>query len=233
MGKLENKLNNDDNQIIHFTNSFDNILSIIKNSNLKINYCKEEFYFEDKIASKNAHPMVCFSEQNIKNLSEKQITYGNYGISFLTNWITKNDIQPVIYIDKNSTIAKSVYKLLLERKKMVKGNPLRLPIMTLKGYLKNTFGYNIYFDERNYNFKDENEWRFVPRKNQINNNFISIDRKEYIKDQKKFNSNLIHYPLKFNEEDILNIFVKTEEEKQKLINDYKLNSSIIKISNWK
>lgn len=169
---------NTDTQLIHATNSLDKVMSMLDFQNLRLSYCKEDFCISNgKVISKSVHPMVCFTEQNVTQLKNAEITYGKYGIAFHTDWIIKNNIQPVMYVEQNSPVAHSLAKLLIHRRKLKKGNPIRLPIMTTKCFVKNTIGYNSHFEVDNFLFKQENEWRYVPRKDQIDNGYISLDRK--------------------------------------------------------
>lgn len=45
--------------------------------------------------------------------------------------------------------------------------------MELKCFIKNEQGYNSHFDVDDFDFKSENEWRFVPEKWEIGNNRCS------------------------------------------------------------
>ena len=203
---------NPNNILIHFTSKIEYLLSIIEESHFRLKYCKEEFYItNDKVVSKNVHPMVCFSEQNLAEIHNKDITYGRFGISLSTDWIIKNNIQPVMYIEKNSSVAHSLAILLEHRRSLPKGNKLRNPIMTIRGFVKNTIGYNSYFDKKDFVFKTENEWRYLPTKTQIGNGFISENRSTFLKDEDKYNNRLLKYPLEFNHNDITKIYYDDDE----------------------
>lgn len=229
--------NNPSNHIIHFTSSFKKLSNIILSNSLILSYCKEEFTIEnDLTVSKAVHPMVSFSEQNINNLKEKTITYGKYGLSFNNNWIVKNKIQPVIYIDKNSSVAKSLGTLLSYRRRKTKKNNhslLRLPIITIKCFTKNAVGFNSHFEIPNFDFKSENEWRYVPTKPQIGGGYISETISTYESKKHIYNSKIEKHPLYFNPDDIKLIFVNSEEDKKNLIEQFKIETEKIKISEWK
>ncbi|WP_158211181.1 abortive infection system antitoxin AbiGi family protein [Myroides phaeus] len=203
---------NPDNILIHFTSKIEYLVSIIEESQFRLKYCKEEFCITNEtIVSKNVHPMVCFSEQNLKEIQNKEITYGKFGISLSTDWIIKNNIQPVMYIEKNSPVANSLAILLEHRRSLPEGHKLRLPIMTIRGFVKNTVGYNSYFDQKDFVFKTENEWRFLPSKKQIGNGYISENRTTFLSNEDKYNSKLIKYPLRFTHQEITKIFYDDEQ----------------------
>lgn len=225
---------NPKNVLIHFTNSIENLISILENSYFRLKYCKEEFTItNDETVSKNVHPMVSFSEQNILELHTKEITYGKFGIALNPHWIIENNIQPVIYVEKNSQVAKSLAFLLKHRRTLIKGNELRLPIMTIKGFVKNTIGYNCYFDKHNFVFKTENEWRYVPTKQQTGNGYISENRSTYNQDPDKYNNRLLNYPLKFKHNEILKIFYESELDLQKLKAKFPELIELFEKANWK
>jgi hypothetical protein len=94
-------------------------------------------------------------------------------------------------------------------------------------------GYNSYLKEDNFDFKSENEWRFVPRKNEIGNNLISQKRSTYLKNPKKHNNKLLPYPLRFNKSDIEYIFVSKQEEANKISQAFSININKVLVSRWK
>jgi hypothetical protein len=224
---------NKDIQLIHFTNSLENIISILNECSLRLKYCREEFCIPDKTISQRVHPMVCFSEQKTNQLSNKVITYGKYGIAFSPQWVIKRNIQPVMYIEKNSAVASSLATLLIHRRNLPKGHELRLPIMTITCFVKNTIGYNSYFDQDNFLFKDENEWRYVPTKKQIDGGYISESRSVFNKNPEHYNKQLLSYPLKFNiDKDIICVYCSVDQEHTNLVTRFPLLKNRLKTAMW-
>ena len=80
---------------------------------------------------------------------------------------------------------------------------------------------------KNFNFKDENEWRYVPLKKEIEGNFISINRKDYVNKIDYYNDLISKYSLKFNDIDIQKIYVENDNEK--FIIHQKFNIALSKI----
>lgn len=221
--------------IIHFTPEFDNLKKIIISNCLKLHYCKEEFYLGTKKISSAAHPMVSFSEYDIRKIDKENITYGKLGIAFTKSWIYKQKIHPVLYIDKDSIIAQSLASLLIARRKKATeqlSSNIRLSIITIKCFTKNAQGYNSYLKMNNFDFRSENEWRFVPTKKQIGNKLISQDRKKYIAKQDFYNQQLEPYSLNFSLSDIEYIFVETKEQITQIQKIISIDTSRIIISNW-
>ncbi|MCT7911360.1 abortive infection system antitoxin AbiGi family protein [Arcobacter lacus] len=228
----------------HFTKELNTLISILKDSSFRLSYCSEEFRDEnEKIISHAAHPMVCFSEYNEKEIASKNITYGCYCISMKKDWAIKNKLNPVLYVEKNSHIALGLKTLLLRRKKTQKGSSFpRLAVMQIKCFTKHVKGYNSHFDEDNFDFKYENEWRYVPEKKDIGNYYISIDNSRYkqvlekakknlIKD--KYNKRLESFPLKFNENDIEFVFVEEESEIRILEQSFPFLNGKVRKYTWK
>lgn len=222
--------------IIHFTKTFSNLKGILQEKSFRLYYCREDFYFGAKLASAAVHPMVCFSDQNLKNISDKKITYGQYGIGMRKKWVNTKKLHPVLYLDKNSHVANALTTLLKARRKGAEVDlaPLiRHSIITLKCFIKNARGYNSYFNVRNFNFKAEKEWRFVPTKSEIKDNLISRDKKKYNVDPDFYNNKLKPFPLCFSIIDVEILFVKTEREAAELCRMFGIDRDKVKISRWK
>ena len=114
--------------------------------------------------------------------------------------------------------------------------------MQIKCFTKHVKGYNSHIDEDNFDFKYENEWRYVPEKKDIGNYYISIDNSRYkqvlekakknlIKD--KYNKRLESFPLKFNENDIEFVFVEEESEIRILEQSFPFLNGKVRKYTWK
>lgn len=222
--------------IIHVTGSLEVLKSILHSSSLSLSYSKERFSIGGRIISNAVHPMVCFSEYDIREIANKTITYGKYGIAFTKEWALKNCVSPVLYIDGKSLAAKGLATLLnarrnKERPKLPKN--LARAIIEIKCFTKNVRGYNSYFKKHNFDFKNENEWRYVPRKCDIGGNFISENLRTYLKNPNRYNKKLIPYPLKFKLSDIEVVFISREDERSEIENEFSINSNKIRISEWR
>lgn len=222
--------------IIHVTKTIESLQSILRSSSLKLSYSSEDFCVGQKKISSAAHPMVCFCEYSIAEIDSKIITYGKYGISFSTSWALRKRISPVLYIDDNSLAAKGLGNLLRARQNNKKGvlpKHLRLPIMEIKCFTKNVRGLNSHLNEKNFNFKDENEWRYVPDKQSIGNNLISQNKTTYKKNKAKYNNKLLPYPFKFKLSDVEVFFVSNKNEIPIISKEFAIDIKKIRVSKWK
>lgn len=102
------------NSIIHYTNSI-NTLKLILKEGFKLKYCDEVLKFNGG-SSAAAHPMICFCDIPLSKSSKHFESYGHFGIGLTKKWAVKNGINPVLYIDKDSLIAKSILELIKERR---------------------------------------------------------------------------------------------------------------------
>jgi len=222
------------NKIIHITRDFNSLKNIIATRSLRLSYCKENFYANNRNISLAVHPMVCFSEYNIDEINSKKITYGRHAVGFSKKWARKNKIGPVLYVSQSSLAAKGMKTLLEARQGKCSSklpSNLRLPIMELKCFIKNEQGHNRHYKKDNYDFKSENEWRYVPEKSKINGNLISQNQSVYMKDINGYNEKLLEFPLRFEIRDIEVLFVLNESEAE-LCLEYGVPRSTIRISKW-
>lgn len=177
--------------------------------------------------------MVSFSNYNLKYLAKKKITYGKFGIAFKEDWVKRNSINPVIYMNNMSFASSGLDTLLKARRSTVEMLPakVRLAIIKLKYFTKNTKGYNSYTGTDDFNFKSENEWRFVPNKKQIGRNRISLSASAFEEDKNKYNEMIKGYPLRFNKEDIKYIYVDQEYIK-KFESSFRYLGDKIQVTPW-
>lgn len=221
---------------IHFTEKYSTILNILSSQSLKLHYCKEDFCLGSTKISRAAHPMVCFSAYDFLKINRQTISYGKYGIAFKESWILKNKIHPVLYINSTSMVANALADLLRARRaketNLLPKN-VQQSIMILKCFTKNEKGYNSFNQIENFNFKKENEWRFVPSKSFIEGNLISQNRITYLKNPNFYNKKIEKFPLKFRMEDVEKIFVENKKQIKEISEKYKIHVSKISISKWK
>lgn len=222
--------------IIHATGTFAALKSILKSSSLQLSYSKEDFCIGKKKISSAAHPMVCFCECSQNEIKNKRITYGRYGIAFSTDWALKKGISPVLYIDGNSLAAKGLESLLRARQNKESSklsNNLRLSIMEIKCFTKNVRGYNSYLKQSDFDFKSENEWRYVPRKSDIGGNLISQNKSTYLKRPDYYNKKIAPFPLRFTQSKIEVIFVSNSIEASEIARMLPIAKHKIQVSEWK
>ena len=223
------------NIIVHITKKYESLYSILSENSLRLSFSSENFYYNNKPVSKAAHPMVCFSEFDPRTINLQKITYGSYGIAFSKDWARLNNIGPVLYVSQTSIAAKGMKELLIARRKTGDGmlpSNLRLSIMEVKSFMKNETGPNSSENTKNFDFKAENEWRFIPEKAAIRNYFISQNQRTYKRNKDKHNERLKAFPLKFKSNDIVRIYVADQSEISHLSNTFGLSKKLFAVSKW-
>lgn len=152
--------------LFHFTSCFENILGILRNT-FYPRYCYEEFDLAAKDKGKgfmkNAFPMVCFCDITLSQLMTHIETYGRYGLGMKKAWGIRNGLNPVIYFNRDSHMAKSFTELVAQVV-TIKGRNVA-PLAGVTEYLKPYKG-TLYrsgrVTKKNVRFYDEHEWRYVP-----------------------------------------------------------------------
>lgn len=203
------------NSIIHYTNSLDIIKSILKEG-FCIKYCAEVLKLGANKSSRAAHPMVSFCDIPLSDSKQHFDAYGKYGIGLSKQWAIEKGIDPVLYIDRNSLIAKSIYELINERRKSDSNltDKQKREILQIKSYAKNYSGplERGSVNTQNYKFYDEREWRLIPDTSIINNDKFSVNLSSYTRDKSKYNAKIADCRLKFEVSNISYIIVEKTSE---------------------
>lgn len=179
VSKTEHKVNNEHvpstiqpDTLFTFTTEFKWLISMLKNKMISPRYCSEDIeYLKIDGIKKMAYPMRCFCDISLRKLDYHMSWYGNYGIAFEKSWGMQNDIQPVHYLNENSTLRKDISDAFQRILRAEAKEETETQIM-LKDYLiHELIFYKPYqgdFVNRNTNekskkcFCDECEWRYVP-----------------------------------------------------------------------
>ncbi len=222
-------MQNPDGTLFHFTDSYENLVGILKNE-FKPRFCLEETDLTGfTIGSKTntwAVPMVCFCDLRLSQIREHLEIYGGYGIGLSKSWGKKNGLSPLIYLHDNSRLTE-----------LLKNNGLNMVayynqpqsdkqdhsavynLMELGSFIKPYSG-TMYRKGQPLQrcFYEEREWRYVPH-------FSSIDGipetpwrlrdNEYFDEEKRIEANSAISDLDrlgFDPMDICYLFVKEDEE---------------------
>ena len=156
------------NTIIHFTRTSDSLKGILEN-NFKIKYCRESINLSEN-KREYLIPMVSFCDIPLSEVKNHIQKYGSYGIGLTKEWAERQGLNPVLYVEKKSDLAKS-YDHLFEHFILESDGDLddfsdsENSIMDVLRYMKNYQGdLNRGGNKINdYRFSDEREWRFVPQ----------------------------------------------------------------------
>ncbi|WP_315057402.1 abortive infection system antitoxin AbiGi family protein, partial [Chryseobacterium indoltheticum] len=103
------------NTIIHFTKNFTNLKGILAN-NFRISYCREKIISENKDID-YLIPMVSFCDIPFSQILSHVNNYGSYGIGLKKKWAEEKGLNPVLYIEKKSVLANSIFSDLFEKLK--------------------------------------------------------------------------------------------------------------------
>jgi hypothetical protein len=208
------------NSIIHYTKDYKSLAGIIMEG-FRIKYCYEALHTSKNIPRGAAHPMVSFCDIPLSLSHQHFGLYGYYGIGLKKNWAKTNNINPVLYVEKESDVGNLLYNLLVQKDEL--SGPHKETIIDFlfqtKCFTKNYSGPLKRGDinKEDYKFYDEREWRYIPKKDQIGNRSISIPGSLYNKDKVTYNSRISTYRLEFAIDDISYIIVKNTSEIPKII----------------
>lgn len=126
-------------------------------------------------------------------------------------------VNPVLYIDRNSMLAEAIYELIKARRPTTSNltKEQKDQILQIKSYAKNYSGDLIRHGklvQSDYRFYNEREWRLVPKPQDLENAPFSISAKIYEADKEKYNSRISPIRLEFEANDISYIIVKRTDE---------------------
>lgn len=203
------------NSIIHYTDTFEKVSSIIKEG-FRIKYCAEEIQTrEDRVAA-FAHPVISFCDIPLSEAHEHFDLYGHYGIGLTKDWAKKNGVNPVLYISKDSRISQYIGQTFAAYQSIDGSHKdlIKETLVMIKCFTKNYSGplKRGKIDSEDYKFYDEREWRLVPKRDDINGKRLSIHLDEFIKNKKSINDAISDIRFKFEASDISYIIVdKTSE----------------------
>lgn len=214
------------NTLIHFTKKLTNLEGILT-SNFKIRYCRENIIVNSKEYDMLI-PMVSFCDIPFSQIINHIESYGCYGIGLKKDWAIKNGLNPVLYIEKNSTLSHNImghlYAYLTEGKikitELTNEEKYRFDFIR---YIKNYEGDLNRIAKKtikNYRFSDEREWRYVLKPDFNHLLFANIKKVEKAKIAERkahHNSKIESEKLSFQPEDINYIIIKKESERDRII----------------
>jgi hypothetical protein len=206
--------------IIHYTDTINKLESILKEG-FAIKYCSEKLFIEEDVSSLAAHPMVSFCDVPLSQAYRHFDTYGKYGIGLSKTWANSKGINPVLYLDKDSSISRTIGQLIIERRKSKTNltSKQKSDILRIKCFAKNYSGplkrESIHI--RNYRFYDEREWRLVPDDSELQGASFSISLSNYEDDKDKYNKTISSLRFEFEAEDISYVIVDKTREIPRII----------------
>lgn len=189
--------------LIHMTKSW-SILELILKEGLKPSYCIENITnnSEDKSA---CFPMICTSNVSIDFAISHQRSYGTLGIVFKKEWGEENDFNPVLYLERNSSLTSEIITNFKKIKAISEDeihNALDGINTNYKSYFTNQL-IKIFAHSKNYDgnlirdnqllaikypFGMEREWRKIIREDNVKYFLVGKD----LENKRNFNQSINH-----------------------------------------
>lgn len=225
---------------LHFTSKINSLEKILTDGFFKPSYAREHIYGKDEVIRYFGIPMVSFCNIRLSLLSAHTKKYGHYGIGLTSEWANKNNLNPVLYMNRHA----DTFELLdSQLRKIFKGidkescnsetlNQMKdyLSLVNILRYIKNHTGPLIRKERERekYCFADEMEWRFVPP---ISDSSIKpIVLLKNISDamsKQEHNDRISHIHLDFDINDISYIILKNESQLPRFIGRLRKNGCIV------
>jgi hypothetical protein len=207
------------NAVIHFTKSVDSIQGILTDG-FKVFHCIEKLITSTGQTA-FAAPMVSFCDIPLSQISEHVGKYGSYGIGLSKDWAIRRGLNPVLYLEKSSSLANHIREVILEQARKLERMHWRdVPseIKKLLDILRYTKNHKADLERLgevipDYCFYDEREWRFVPSFEECPALLVpkpALDRSSTLKDYANFAISDLR--LSFELSDIAYIILGTESE---------------------
>lgn len=223
------------NRLFHYTNSVDNLVSILKDG-FEIKYSLEKLGLfdsdENVMTDEFAIPMICFCDIPLNLVQQHTSVYGQYAIGLKKQWGEQQAICPVLYlpngsetklilenlvrnISKNNQKIREIRTSLKDFKQELTMNEvinlydlLIDLIMYVKPYIGSFERKSIGFKDPNYKFYDEREWRYKPSKLLSFKTFLT--KEEYSSFENDIERNKGLDKISFKKDDITDIIVPKE-----------------------
>ena len=203
----------------------DFLKDILRKKKIYPRYYKEDLnYLNLEGLDGIAYPMKCFCDIFLTKLEKHMAIYGKYGIAFTKEWGTSNKIQPVQYINENSSLYSTIQDIYYSNKNSFKPKK-KDSFHNIVGFIKPIYGKmprNGEIIEKN--FHDEKEWRYIPDVNPRDRKFLPYIERPYIINSQyllneKSNEFFLKdkYGLKFSADDIKYVIIADEDEREDFI----------------
>ncbi len=212
--------------LFHFT-SKDALYGILKET-FKIFYSLEKITGKDN-SPEFGVPMVSFCDLKLSELKTHMKHYGNYGIGLTKDWAIRSNLNPVFYVNGQSTVInnyRSGIKILFSETQKA-SDEQHIPLIESYTYFLNMYRFMKNYQGdlnrrkkkliKNFRFADEREWRYVPYNQNLEFLFAP---KDFLSDDNKkiaLNSTVAHLRLQFQAEDIRYIIIRRDNQISGLI----------------
>ncbi len=203
--------------LFHFTKNIEVIKNILTDG-FWPRYCLEDssWYNIEYLA----FPMVCFCDIPLSRINDHVEFYGEYGIGLSKEWALKNSLNPVSYLSNSTNYGQSINRL-FENHATDKGyyKDSARDLNAILSHIKPLEGKMLIADGHlEKEFYQENEWRYVPK---INDIYQWLDKSTYDNQDELNelnNKTKEQCSLKISPTDIKYIFVKKDTDIPDIIN---------------
>ena len=212
------------NTFFHFVNKFNYLNEMISDKKIYPRYCKESLEYLDLDIKNISVAMKCFCNIPLHMVQAHKKEYGTYCIGLTKEWGLRNNLQPVIYYNQESSFYNSIRKSYNAAMQYSSDDDVLADIGEMTNYvfkyMKPVIGRDLK-TKRIKDFTDEKEWGYVPEingldfgeiiveENVINHQNIIESYNKIIKDK--------GYYLQFDYEDIKYIFVNNDSQRKNMI----------------
>ena len=221
--------------VSHFT-KFNSLCKILKSKCFLPHYCLENYDYLNwnKVLGQRisdldepllfANPIICFTDLPHDKWKIHKRKYGNCVITLTEQWKMQNQLSPVIYLTKKDLLSNSLIPWCLKMPILYTEELKKNNMPYADGYLNFPnflISYLKLYEDKNYRYYDEREWRFVPWQG-MNGLRMCLNKDEYDnykqrelyhKEMWKDKRNLLFFELK----DIELIEVKTNNQKDIIV----------------
>lgn len=208
------------NSLFHFTPRKENLLGILDREFLP-RYSYEYIRlrsFSSREGLAQAIPMVCFCDISLSQIQNHVKEYGHYGLGMTKEWGIKNKLNPIIYLNTDSSISNSFHHLALNIMELLSGQctehlkSVSDEFTNLLNFLKPYDGVSLKNPEKRIRFYDEKEWRYVPNLEFGQRTSLTLKEFEDPNILSIANQQMEQHKLKFDIKDIKYIFIKSNSE---------------------
>lgn len=208
--------------LFHFT-SKDALYGILEH-NFSVSYARERIISKGTTMELGV-PMVSFCDLTLSELKTFVGKYGSFGIGLSKTWASKNGLNPVWYVDRDSPVMRLFVKgvkLVFDQLKSLPATSsdpsireARRNILNTNRYVKNYRGPLIRDGktiDKNYSFADEREWRFVPEMSEAIKPLVVMSDIDTPAKKAALNSSASGVKLIFEPDDIKYLVVETDAD---------------------
>ena len=206
------------NTIIHLTREKASLQGILED-NFRLHYCKETVQL-DSDSYEMRVPMVSFCDIPLSEIKDHIEKYGCYGIGLTKAWAVRNGLNPVLYVEPSSMLARSynsAFATLVVNVEDDNFTQVQQSFTDVLRYIKNYQGplsrKGKLIDE--YRFSDEREWRYVPAPSEQCEMLMTDE--QYLREHTAAQLSLEPLRLHFEPNDIKYIIIQSDSEISELV----------------